>query len=610
MVLEQPIVHYGFGGVRFIAPEIMNADSDSTECRHLSAGAGSEHSSCGSPQSSIRPHDKKAAYPAAEGCSKVFMLNRGDSSRPSFRRRLWMRLIGASIALILLVVIVVSFLDEPLRAYAERDLNQRLPAYIVHIGRLDLHPLTLSLDLEDVVVRQKDHQDPPIASVSKLHGSFQWTALLSGHLVTDLSIEQPVVHVTRPQAAKELEASPERKQSWQEALFAVQEVKANEIRITAGNVTYRENSTSKPLHITDLNVRAENIRNVRSKPHQYPSNIHVDAVIFEKGRMTLDGHADFFADPTMAVNADLTLTDITLLDILPLTAQHQLHLSQGILAAEGHIEYAPTVQEVRLRTLVLQDVKGDFIHSTRTEKKVKETGKKVAQAAERAANHPTLLLRIDHGTVENSEFGVVNQATLPSYRLFISGTNIDLENWSNQLAEGIAKVQLKGLFMGSGTTQISGSFRPETKSPDFDLSVKILKTPAKSLNQVLRAHSGTDVAAGVFSIFGEMTVKDGQVKGYLKPLFKDVTAYDPEQDKDQGVLTKIFEKTINVVASVLKNTPRGEVATKADLSGPVENPQASTWEMVATLFSNAFFDAVLPGLEGNPFKGKSAAASD
>lgn len=30
---------------------------------------------------------------------------------------------------------------------------------------------------------------------------------------------------------------------------------------------------------------------------------------------------------------------------------------------------------------------------------------------------------------------------------------------------------------------------------------------------------------------------------------------------------------------VLKNTPRGEMATKADVSGPIQNPQASTWDM-------------------------------
>ncbi|MBA2487531.1 MAG: DUF748 domain-containing protein, partial [Nitrospira sp.] len=477
-------------------------------------------------------------------------------SSPGSRGPLWVWLIAVPAGLLVLVIIVLSFLNEPLRAYAERQINQRLPAYTVRIGALDLHPISLSLDLEDVIVRQKDHPDPPIAAVSKMHGSIQWSALLSGRFVTDQSIEHPVIHFTRPQAAKELEDSPAKRQSWQELLFALHEVQLNEVRITNGDVTYRENATSKPLHITELNVHAENIRNVRSKPQQYPSDLHIEAVVFEKGRFQLDGHADFFAEPTLAVNADLTLTDIELANLLPLTAQHQVHLSQGRLSATGHVEYAPTVQEVRLRTFTLQEVKGDFIHSARTEKKVKETGKKAAQAAEHAANHPTLLLRIDHGKIEKSEFGFVNQATNPSYRMFISGTDVELENWSNQLSEGTALVKLNGLLMGSGTTQITGAFRPETKSPDFDLSVKIIKTQVKSMNQLLRAYGGTDVVAGVFSVFSEITVKHGQVKGYLKPLFKDVTAYDPEQDKDKGLLTKIFEKTINVASSVLKNTPR------------------------------------------------------
>ena len=261
------------------------------------------------------------------------------------------------------------------------------------------------------------------------------------------------------------------------------------------------------------------------------------------------------------------------------------------------MEYAPTVQQVRFTTTV-RDVKGDFVHAAETHEKEKRTGRKVAEAADRAANHPTLLLRIDHGNIENSEFGFVNKATDPPYRVFITGTDIELENWSNQLSEGTAIVRLTGLLMGNGATQISGAFRPESKSPDFDLSVKMLKTQVKSMNQLLRAYGGIDVAAGVFSVYSEMAVKNGTVKGYLKPLFKDVKAYDPEQDQDKGLLKKIYEKTINVASDLLKNTPRGEVATKADLSGPVENPKASTWQMVTTLLQNAFFDAVLPGLEG------------
>lgn len=499
---------------------------------------------------------------------------------------------------LLLAGVALFFIDEPLRAYTERELNRRLPTYTVRIGALDLHPISFSLDLKDVIVRQREHPDPPIAALAQVHASIQWSALLRGRLVSDQWIDRPVIHFTRPQAAKELEDSPAKRQSWQEALFAMHQVQLNEVRITKGNVTYRENATSKPLHITDLNVTVENIRNVRSKPQQYPSDLHVEAVIFDKGRVQLDGHADFFAEPTMAVNADLTLTDIELADLLPLTVQYQVHLSKGRLSATGHVEYAPTVQVVRLRSLTLQEVKGDFIHAAKTEKQVKNTAKKVAQAAEHAANHPTLLLQIDQGKIENSEFGFVNRTTSPSYRMFISGTEIDVENWSNQLSEGTATIKLNGLLMGSGMTQITGVFRPETKSPDFNLSVKIVNTQVKSMNQLLRAYGGMDVTAGVFSVYSEMTVKDGNVNGYLKPLFKNVNAYDPAQDQDKGLLTKIYEKTINVVSELLKNTPRGEVATKADVSGPVKNPEASTWEMLITLFQNAFFDAVLPGLEG------------
>ena len=510
----------------------------------------------------------------------------------------WRWVTAIFLILIVLIGIASLFIDLPLRDYAERQLNQRVAGYSFHIGALDFHLIGLSLDLEQVKVIQNDHPDPPVAELAKWHASIHWRELLSGHLVSDQWVDHPIIHFTRPQAAKEVQDDPANTKQWQEAILAIYPLEINEFAINHGDITYRENATSKPLHISDLNVRAGNIRNIRSRPQQYPSTVQIDAVVFDRGHFHLDGGADFLAEPTMAFNADLTVTDLPLADLLPLTAQHQVHLSQGVLSAEGHVEYAPTVQQVRFTTLTVRDVKGDFVHAAETHEKEKRTGRKVAEAADRAANHPTLLLRIDHGNIENSEFGFVNKATDPPYRVFITGTDIELENWSNQLSEGTAIVRLTGLLMGNGATQISGAFRPESKSPDFDLSVKILKTQVKSMNQLLRAYGGIDVAAGVFSVYSEMAVKNGTVKGYLKPLFKDVKAYDPEQDQDKGLLKKIYEKTINVASDLLKNTPRGEVATKADLSGPVENPKASTWQMVATLLQNAFFDAVLPGLEG------------
>jgi len=520
------------------------------------------------------------------------------STSPPRRRRFWWWVIGLPVALLLIIVVAAAFIDEPLRAYAERELNRRVDGYTFHIGKLDFHPIGLSIDFKDVTVVQTDHPDPPVAQLAKWHASVHWRELLSGHLVSDQSIDHPVLHLTRPQAAKEAKDDvPVEKRGWQDAVLAIYPLQINEFTITDGDITYRENHTSKPLHVSQLNFRAMNIRNVRSNPDEYPSDVHLDAVVFDKGQLTLDGRADFLSEPYMGVNTDISLKDVELVNVLPLTAQRQIQLTQGMMSTNGHVEYSPRTQVVQLKNLNLRDVKLDFIHAVASAPKEKDTGRKVARTADTVANHPQLLLRIDKGMIDNSEFGFVNKATHPEYRVFLTGTDIYLENWSNQLSEGTAIVRLRGMFMGTGATQVDGAFRPETKSPDFDLSLRVWKTQVKSMNNLLRAYGGMDVVSGVFSVFTEMKVKNGAIDGYLKPLFKDVEAYDPKQDSDKGLLKKIYEKLINAASTVLKNTPRGEVATKADLSGPVENPKASTWEMVVTLIQNAFFEAVLPGFE-------------
>jgi hypothetical protein len=67
----------------------------------------------------------------------------------------------------------------------------------------------------------------------------------------------------------------------------------------------------------------------------------------------------------------------------------------------------------------------------------------------------------------------------------------------------------------------------------------------------------------------------------------------PEQDQSLG--QKIYEGVVGGVATVLRNQPRDQVATEVDLSGPIENPDASTLQIVGNLVQNAFFQAILPG---------------
>jgi hypothetical protein len=87
------------------------------------------------------------------------------------------------------------------------------------------------------------------------------------------------------------------------------------------------------------------------------------------------------------------------------------------------------------------------------------------------------------------------------------------------------------------------------------------------------------------------------VEGYVKPLFQDVDVYSAGQDEDKSFGQKLKEKAVEVIGKVLQNRPRDEVATVVPISGPLENPKASTWETLIGLVRNAFFEAIVPGFE-------------
>ena len=127
--------------------------------------------------------------------------------------------------------------------------------------------------------------------------------------------------------------------------------------------------------------------------------------------------------------------------------------------------------------------------------------------------------------------------------------------------------------------------------------MKIEHTKMRAMNDLLRAYGNFDVTAGLFSLYSELKVKNGQVEGYVKPLFKDMKVYDARQDNEKTLFRQLYEGLVGGVAKLLENTARDEVATRTDVSGPLENPRSSTWQTVVNLVTNAFFKAFLPGFE-------------
>lgn len=514
------------------------------------------------------------------------------------RRLLAVWTMGIVAGIFLLLIVLPPLIEEPMRRSMERRVNASLKGYTVRISRLRIRPFDFGLTLDNFTIRQTANPEPAVAVFPRLQATLQWRELLALRFVADFLLDRPVVYCNLTQLRAEAnDPTPVQSRGWQQAIEQIYPLKINLFRVRDGEVTYVDDDPKRPLHLTRLQLRANNIRNIHSKDRTYPSPIHAEAVVFESGHANLDGHADFLAEPFPGIHVLLNLERIPVDYFRPMIARANMDIENGTMGLAGEVEYAPHVRLAHLQDLTIRDMRLDYVHTAPTAATEQQQRKAVSQAARDASRDPDTVLRIDRLTLENCNFGLVNKAKSPGYRAFLSPASVHLENFSNGFQAGPAVARLEGRFMGKGKTTATATFRGDSAGPGFDLKGAIEDTPMTAMNDLFRSYGKFDVVAGTFSFYTELAVAHGAIQGYVKPLFRDMKVYDQRQDAEKSLFRKLYERLVDGVAGLLENHPRKEVATQADISGPVESPGSSTWQVIGRLIENAFFRAILPGFD-------------
>jgi hypothetical protein len=416
--------------------------------------------------------------------------------------------------------------------------------------------------------------------------------------VSDFLFEKPRIHINLPQLRKEIaDETPVKDRGWQQAARAIYPFKINLLRVDDGDVVYIDEDPSKPLHISHLAFRANNIRNIHSKERTYPSPLHAEGIIFETGRGVVDGHADFLAEPFPGIHVLYSLQRVPLDNLHPITQRANLILKGGVLASEGEIEYAPKANLTHVKNVSIEGLHLDYVHTPATADSENARKKTVKEAAKKAANNPGVVLKLDRFEILHSSLGFINKAKTPAYRLFLAGADLRVKNLSNHADQGPAVAKLTGKFMGSGPAIGTATFRPENKMADLTLDVAIEDTDLTTMNDMLRAYGKFDVTAGQFSFYSQLRIKNDHIDGYVKPLFSGMKVYDPEQDRQKSFFHKLYEAIVGGVAKLLESKKTKDVATQANISGEVGSASASPWQVIGKLLENAFIKAILPGFE-------------
>ncbi len=506
---------------------------------------------------------------------------------------------GIIIIAIGVILFIISFLlDEPLRSRMENKLNQDLKGYSVKLAGLHFNPISLSLTMKGLSILQDAHSVPPVAYFPVIKASINWTSILAGKLVAEFRLDQPKLSINLQQLRNEAANKTSIKErGWQQAVEDIYPLKINNLKVHNASITYIDEDPKRPLILSNLNLLASNIRNIKLPDQVYPSSFHLDTAIFDTGHGSIDGNANLLSEPFPGIKGRIKLEKVAIDNFRSVFARSNLAVEGGLLRASGDAEYAPKVKIAHLETMEIQGMKMDYIHSKQTAIAEKKRAAKVRKAARKLSNKQDLLIIADKLVLKGCILGFVNKAANKPYRLYIADTDLQMSNFSNQFSRGNAEAQLKGKFMGSGLATASAKFRPEKSGPDMDLYLKIDETQLTSMNNLLRSYGDFDVSAGVFALVTELHIKNNNITGYIKPFFKDMKVYDKRKDKKRGIAHQMYEILVGGVASLLENRSQQEVATKANIKGKVENPETSSFQIIGQLIKNAFFKAILPSFE-------------
>lgn len=689
------------------------------------------------------------------------------------QQRRWPKWLAVGAAFLVLgTIVAVAALREPLRRYVEQQVNASLTGYTVSIGALDLELFGLAVALERVTVVQNARPRPPMAVIPRWRTSVAWRALLSLALVADTEFTAPELYLTPEQGTHEAsDRVPLPDRGWQDALEAVYPLTVDRLAIRDGRFTFFPSPDLPPVTLSRIRLVTTNIRNVRSQRGDLPSSLSAAAVLFDSGRIGVEGRADYLARPSPAADLAIAVSDLPLPPLEPYLHAHGVAIGRGTISATGRVAVDATDVDLRidrldatapalvvalsdpaatraradaavvasqaraatlhvalgearitrgrlelhpdpawmtrsappgltladLPALRLDDldvrvtdvgstrrpgarptrfsvsatvfergrlrVRGDaelfatpgpaaearfelravpltllapiarhwaldvtagtvaaagslrhaegrtaltlrevavdqpalaFVTRTGADEKRLE---RAARATTVPAERPAFALEVRAARVRNGTFGFRDETATPPYRLTFGDTDVTVNGFSNQSSRRRGRATLRARFMDSGVASGDATFAGGSRQADFDLRFGLEQVALVELNDLLRARAGFDVVSGRFSFFGELAVERGRVDGYVKPFFEDLDVYDRRQDAGEPIGQQLYEGLVGAGGMLLENRSTDRVATRADLSGPLERPDADAAEIALGLLKNAFWQALLPGLD-------------
>jgi len=205
---------------------------------------------------------------------------------------------------------------------------------------------------------------------------------------------------------------------------------------------------------------------------------------------------------------------------------------------------------------------------------------------------------INRFTIHDGETVLIDRTREPHYTLAVSSLETslhDIQNTQESSDELPSSIELRATVQHSGRLQLDARFDLLRDTPAFDGDASLRGLPLPEVNPFLAAFGGVDAEDGSVAVYAEARSSDGRVHGYVKPILEGVDLHDFGESGD--FLDRFGDFFANLGAELLENQPNDRIATRVELQGDLESPEADGWAVVGGILRNAFLEAFRHGLD-------------
>lgn len=205
--------------------------------------------------------------------------------------------------------------------------------------------------------------------------------------------------------------------------------------------------------------------------------------------------------------------------------------------------------------------------------------------------------RVPSAVLSNGEIHFLAAPGDPGMPVGIERLNLRVENITNStdsVPTLMAKLAANARVLTTGRLLLTGQAYPLANVPTFNADLSSSDIDLSELRVLIRNLAGIDVRHGILGLYLEAAAKDGQIRGYAKPVFDHLELEPPRQS---GFVARIKGWAAKALVALGRNKRKDRIATRLDFEGPIDDPDVDIIDSIIRFIRNAFSTAERASVE-------------